>query len=201
MIYLPEDIVVEQHPYKHYFSEYIIDSDLYEEIIYWLSEKAPWNLVEADFYTQYEFSLKHTALPSFMDFLIEDEFLGYLKKHIESIYETKLLNEFDVVGHLLTEGHVIKIHNDYIHEVDKRGRESHRLLMHFNENWDIENGGFCMLFTDSDSSSISNIVIPSGKLLNSFEISQESYHAVSEIHSGNRITLIFTFYIEDKINA
>lgn len=201
MIDLPEDIVLEEYPYKHFFSEYIIDNDIHQEIIYWLSEVAPWNLVEADFYTQYEFSLKHAVLPSFMHFLVEHKYLAYLKNHMESIYKTKLLNRFDVVGHLLTEGHVIKIHNDYIQEVDGIGRESHRLLMHFNEDWDVENGGLCMIFTDADSSSISNIVIPSGKLLNSFEISRESYHAVSEIHSGNRITLIFTFYIEDKPNA
>lgn len=201
MISLPESVVVEQHPYKHFFSEYTIDDELHQKIVTWLSEKAPWNLVKADFYTQYEFRLKHTVLPCFMSFLVENTYLNYLKIYMESMYEIRLLNKFDVVGHLLTEGHVIKIHNDYVHEVNNQCRESHRLLMHFNENWDIENGGLCMVFSDSDSSNISNIVIPNGKLLNSFEISQESYHAVSQIHSGNRITLIFTFYTEDKPNV
>ena len=201
MIYLPEEISLEKDPYKHFFSEYIIDDGLYQQIINWLTIKAPWKLVEADFYTQFEFSLKHAVLPCFMDFLVKDNYLNYLKKHMESIYETRLSSKFDVVGHLLTEGHIIKIHNDYIHETGSQNRESHRLLMHFNKNWDVENGGLCMVFTDSDSSSISNIVIPNDKLLNSFEISQESYHAVSQVHSGNRITLIFTFYSEDKPNV
>lgn len=201
MIYLPEGITLEKNPYKHFFSEYIVDDSLRQQITNWLRTSAPWKLVEADFYTQFEFSLKHTVLPYFMDFLVKESYLSYLRKYMESMYETKLLSKFDVVGHLLTEGHIIKIHNDYIHETTSQDRESHRLLMHFNENWDVENGGLCMVFADSDSSSVSNIVIPNEKLLNSFEISQDSYHAVSQVNSGNRITLIFTFYSEDKPNV
>lgn len=201
MIHLPEDVSLEKHPYNHFFSEYIVDDGLHQQIINWLRTKAPWKLVEADFYAQFEFSLKHTVLPCFMNFLVEESYLDYLKKYMESIYNTRLLSKFDVVGHLLTEGHVIKIHNDYIQKNISQDRESHRLLMHFNENWDVENGGLCMVFTDSNASSISNIVVPSEKLLNSFEISQDSYHAVSQVHSGNRITLIFTFYSEDKPNV
>ncbi|AMN67226.1 cyclophane-containing peptide 2OG-Fe(II) oxygenase YhhC [Psychrobacter sp. P11G5] len=201
MIYLPEEVSLEKDPYKHFFSEYIVDDVLHQRMINWLRADAPWKLVEADFYTQFEFSLKHTVLPYFMNFLVKESYLNYLKKYMESMYETRLLSKFDVVGHLLTEGHIIKIHNDYIHETTSQVRESHRLLMHFNENWDVENGGLCMVFTDSDSSSISNIVIPNDKLLNGFEISQDSYHAVSQVHSGNRITLIFTFYSEDKSNV
>lgn len=196
MIYLPKNIEVEINPYRHFFSDYIVSNELYLKIKEWLSTEAPWELVEEDFYTQYEFSLKHTELPSFMSFLTNENYLDYLKQFIENLYETSLLGSVDVVGHLLTKGHVIKIHNDYISPSDSKINESHRLLFHFNGDWDIENGGLCMVFSSDDATSVSNIVVPNGYLLNSFEISKDSHHAVSQIIHGNRITIIYTFYKE-----
>ncbi|WP_196082975.1 cyclophane-containing peptide 2OG-Fe(II) oxygenase YhhC, partial [Acinetobacter sp. Res13-Abat-PEC04-P4b-01] len=163
-----------------------------ESIQNWLLNDAQWNLVEASFYTQYEFSLKDTELPNFLKFIISTEYLSDLKARIEKIYAVDLLDNIDVVAHKLTKGHVIKIHNDFLNEDSIK--ESHRLLMHFNSNWNVENGGLCMIFTNNDASSIHNIIVPTGNLLQSFEISENSHHAVSEIYSGDRLTIIFTFY-------
>lgn len=192
MINISKDIPLEIYPYKHFFSNYSIDECLKESIQNWLLNDAQWNLVEASFYTQYEFSLKDTELPHFLKFIISTEFLSDLKARMEKIYAVDLLDKIDVVAHKLTKGHVIKIHNDFLNEDSIK--ESHRLLMHFNSNWNVENGGLCMIFTNNDASSIHNIIVPTGNLLQSFEISENSHHAVSEIYSGDRLTIIFTFY-------
>lgn len=192
MINISKDIPLEIYPYKHFFSNYSIDECLKESIQNWLLNDAQWNLVEASFYTQYEFSLKDTELPHFLKFIISTEYLSDLKGRIEKIYGVDLLDNIDVVAHKLTKGHVIKIHNDFLNEDSIK--ESHRLLMHFNSNWNVENGGLCMIFTNNDASSIHNIIVPTGNLLQSFEISENSHHAVSEIYSGDRLTIIFTFY-------
>ena len=192
MINISKDIPLEIYPYKHFFSNYSIDECLKESIQNWLLNDAQWNLVEASFYTQYEFSLKDTELPHFLKFIISTEYLSDLKARMEKIYAVDLLDNIDVVAHKLTKGHVIKIHNDFLNEDSIK--ESHRLLMHFNSNWDVENGGLCMIFTNNDASSIHNIIVPTGNLLQSFEISENSHHAVSEIYSGERLTIIFTFY-------
>ncbi|AUT32792.1 MULTISPECIES: cyclophane-containing peptide 2OG-Fe(II) oxygenase YhhC [Acinetobacter] len=192
MINISKDIPLEIYPYKHFFSNYSIDECLKESIQNWLLNDAQWNLVEASFYTQYEFSLKDTELPHFLKFIISTEYLSDLKARMEKIYAVDLLDNIDVVAHKLTKGHVIKIHNDFLNEDSIK--ESHRLLMHFNSNWNVENGGLCMIFTNNDASSIHNIIVPTGNLLQSFEISENSHHAVSEIYSGERLTIIFTFY-------
>lgn len=192
MINFSQDIPLEIYPYKHFFSNYSINEGLKESIQNWLLNDAQWNLVEASFYTQYEFSLKDTELPHFLKFIISTEYLSDLKARIEKIYAVDLLDNIDVIAHRLTKGHVIKIHNDFLNEDSIK--ESHRLLMHFNSNWDVENGGLCMVFTKNDASSIHNIIVPTGNLLQSFEISENSHHAVSEIYSGDRLTIIFTFY-------
>lgn len=192
MIYLPKNVTLETFPYKHFFSNYSIDEDLRNNIENWLINDAQWNLVEASFYTQYEFSLIGIQLPNFLKFITSNEYLSSLKAQIEEIYDVDLLDSIDVVAHKLTKGHVIKIHNDFLNE--DTIKESHRLLMHLNSKWDIDNGGLCMIFADNDAASIHNIVVPTGNLLQSFEISKSSHHAVSEIYSGNRLTIIFTFY-------
>ena len=192
MINISKDIPLEIYPYKPFFSNYSIDECLKESIQNWLLNDAQWNLVEASFYTQYEFSLKDTELPHFLKFIISTEYLSDLKARMEKIYAVDLLDNIDVVAHKLTKGHVIKIHNDFLNEDSIK--ESHRLLMHFNSNWNVENGGLCMIFTNNDASSIHNIIVPTGNLLQSFEISENSHHAVSEIYSGERLTIIFTFY-------
>lgn len=192
MINISKDIPLEIYPYKHFFSNYSIDECLKESIQNWLLNDAQWNLVEASFYTQYEFSLKDTELPHFLKFIISTEYLSDLKARMEKIYAVDLLDNIDVVAHKLTKGHVIKIHNDFLNEDSIK--ESHRLLMHFNSNWNVENGGLCMIFINNDASSIHNIIVPTGNLLQSFEISENSHHAVSEIYSGERLTIIFTFY-------
>lgn len=192
MINISKDIPLEIYPYKHFFSNYSIDESLKESIQNWLLNDAQWNLIEASFYTQYEFSLKDTELPHFLKFIISTEYLLDLKARMERIYTVNLLDNIDVIAHRLTKGHVIKIHNDFLNEDSIK--ESHRLLMHFNSNWDVENGGLCMVFTNNDASSIHNIIVPTGNLLQSFEISENSHHAVSEIYSGDRLTIIFTFY-------
>lgn len=192
MINLPESIILDHSPYKHFFGQYHISDQLYTNIINWFKNDAPWKLVKEDFYTQYEFSLLDTATPSFLDFIKSPTYLEELKRFIEGVYEVNLISKFNIVAHKLTKGHVIKIHNDYLDDISIR--ESHRLLLHFNRDWMEKDGGYCMVFSNEDSNSICQIVEPSKFLLQSFAISKVSYHAVSEVRDGERFTIIFTFY-------
>ena len=71
---------------------FTIDECLKESIQNWLLNDAQWNLVEASFYTQYEFSLKDTELPHFLKFIISTEYLSDLKARMEKIYAVDLLD-------------------------------------------------------------------------------------------------------------
>lgn len=194
MIYIAAQPDLQTIPYRYTFSTYSVSEPLYNQVISWLEMNTSWNLVEADFYTQYELNLHEADLPSDLSFITSIKYLNYLKAYIESVYNVNLLEKFDVVAHKLTKGHIIKIHNDYLS--NQKPRESHRLLLHLNRDWHIDNGGLCMIFSDNDSESVTSIVNPEGKLMQSFEISENSYHAVSKIYGGNRLTIIFTFYMD-----
>lgn len=181
------------YPYPHFFDKPNIDPFFKDEFLKWLEHSAPWELTIADFYEQYEFSLWDATLPNFANFLTEEKFLSYLRDLILQLFKKKVAHKVDVVAHKLVKSQKIKIHNDYI-----EGAETHRILLHLNRNWCEDFGGYFMVFGSSDVNSLVNIAAPENGMLQGFEISQKSHHAVSEIHGGERYTLIYSFYGESN---
>lgn len=163
-------------------------------ILKWLETDAPWKLVEADFYTQYEFDFEDVSLPNEIAFLYQKEFLNHLKNQFEDIFSVKLGDRVDVTAHKLIKGHTIRLHNDFI-----PGQETHRLLVQLNRRWQDENGGFLLFFNSSEPSDIHRVIRPLHNSSAGFAISPKSNHAVSTIHDGERYTLVYSFYAANNI--
>src|SRR5262249_17349850 len=155
----------------------------------WLETEAPWALVRADFYEQYEFSLAEVSLPSHLGFLTRRPFLDDLRSKVECIFGVQLGEEIDCTFHKLIPGQRIRIHNDFI-----PGRETHRVLVQLNRGWHDDQGGFLMFFYSQDPAEIHRIFSPAHDSVVGFAISEDSNHAVSTIHGGERFTLVFSFY-------
>jgi Rps23 Pro-64 3,4-dihydroxylase Tpa1-like proline 4-hydroxylase len=162
-------------------------------LLEWLEESAPWKLVETDFYEQYEFSLLDVALPADLKFLAKEPFLGSLKRDIELIFGVELSCRADCTAHKLVHGQRIRIHNDWI-----PGAETHRVLIQLNRGWQQEHGGILMLFNSSEASDVHCVLPPISESIVGFAISEKSHHAVSTIYSGERFTLVFSFYAAYK---
>lgn len=158
----------------------------------WFETEAPWKLVKADFYTQYEFDFEGVILPEGISFLNQRGFLNYLAEQFEDLFSVKLAEQIDVTAHKLVKGHTIRLHNDYI-----AGQETHRLLIQLNRNWRDENGGFLIFFNSSDPKDVHRIIRPVHNSSAAFAISPKSNHAVSTIHEGERYTLVYSFYSSD----
>lgn len=164
-------------------------------ILNWLETDAPWKLVKADFYTQYEFDIEGMKLPEEISFLNQRGFLNYLTEQFEDIFTVKLTKQVDITAHKLIKGHTIRLHNDYI-----PGQETHRLLIQLNHNWHDENGGFLIFFNSSDPKDIHRLIRPVHNSSTGFAISPKSNHAVSTIYDGERYTLVYSFYAADHSN-
>jgi Rps23 Pro-64 3,4-dihydroxylase Tpa1-like proline 4-hydroxylase len=89
----------------------------------------------------------------------------------------------------LVAGQRIRIHNDYIPD-----QESHRVLVQLNRGWTDDMGGALIFFNSHDPTDMHRAFRPSHNSCVGFEISPKSLHAVSTIHSGERFTLVFSFY-------
>lgn len=185
-------VEVRREPFPHSVSASLLDSTLAEETLAWLETDAPWVLRVEDFYEQHECGLTKETLPSPLRRLVAPEDLqSYANRMLAPIAlgKTTLV---EATAHKLSGGQSIKIHNDYI-----GGEETHRILVQLNRGWSDEQGGFLMLFASSCADDLARIVRPVHGSAIAFEISENSFHAVSATVGGERYTLVFSFRRDD----
>lgn len=175
-------------PFPHFSSTSVFNNGFENKIYDWFKKTQDWQLVETDFYEQYEFSLLNINLPDDLKCLIEASFLKSIKTKFTEAFDFTEFYLVDVVAHKLVNSQHIGVHNDYIN-----GDETHRLVLHFNPDWKEENGGYLLLFNSSNSNDISQIVSPLNNSAFGFEISKRSHHAVSKIYDFIRYTIVYTF--------
>jgi Rps23 Pro-64 3,4-dihydroxylase Tpa1-like proline 4-hydroxylase len=152
-------------------------------------------LVEADFYTQYEFDVTDVSLPEEIAFVYDRVFLDYITERFEELFSVKLAGQVDVTAHKLVKGHTIRLHNDFV-----PGQETHRLLIQLNRNWTDASGGFLLFFNSSNPEDICRVIRPVHNSSTGFAISPKSNHAVSTVHDGERYTLVYSFYAAEDSN-
>ena len=182
---------VQRTPFLHSsFSSAMPISDS-NALLEWLEDGAPWRLRVADFYEQYEFSITDAVIPDLVEPLFSTQALLELRIGVQDAVGVTLNNRIDITAHKLTKGQRIRIHNDYI-----PGQESHRLLIQLNRGWTDEQGGALIFFGSNDPNDVRKIFRPIHNTGVLFEISPTSLHAVSPITTGERFTLVFSFYRE-----
>jgi len=183
-----ETATVEQSPFPHFTSNSVLPSNKITEVFNWFQDTRIWNLVETDFYEQYEFSLLHTDLPENMNCLISEETLSYVEQKYIQEFKLNALKLVDVVAHKLVNEQRIGIHNDFIN-----GEETHRMVLHINPHWREDNGGLLLLFKSAKPEDMVKIIKPVDNTAFGFEISRQSHHAVSKIYDYTRYTIVYTF--------
>lgn len=186
---------IETKPFRYFVLPRTFDAENSISVLEWLETRAPWKLVETDFYEQYEFDFLDVDLPDYLAFLTEKDLLDYLIRKFESLFSVRLSSSVNVTAHKLLPGQTIRLHNDYIPH-----QETHRLVVQINRGWNDESGGFLLFFNSSDPKDIHRVFRPVHNTATGFEISPNSNHAVSTIHRGERYTLVYSFYAKDSAN-
>jgi len=139
-----------------------------------------------------DIDLRGARLPANLRILIERSFLEELRKAVERLLSAQLGSKIDVTAHKMVPGCRVGIHTDY----GSLG-QTHRLLVHLNRGWKAENGGLLMFFDEEHPSGESRNLrcySPHHRRAIGFEISPNSFHAVSRIVAGDRYALCFSFY-------
>jgi Rps23 Pro-64 3,4-dihydroxylase Tpa1-like proline 4-hydroxylase len=177
------------HPFPYFTAVDGFGDHTSGAILDWLEIEAPWALVETDFYEQHEFSLADVSLPPHIAFLSDASFLNDLRSEVERIFAFPLRETVDCTVHKLVPGQRIRIHNDFI-----PGGATHRVLVQLNRGWHDDQGGFLMFFNSGDPADVHRVLSPVHDSVVGFAISEQSHHAVSLIHEGERFTLVYSFY-------
>ena len=180
-------------PFPHFVVQNALGAEGSSAFLRWLETDAPWRLKIATFYQQYEFSLCDTAQPSAIQPLFSPSSVEALKLCVADSFRTTLASRHDITVHQLVPGQRIRIHNDYI-----AGQESHRVLVQFNRDWTDDNGGVLLFFGSEDPRDIRKGFRPQHDSCVAFEISPKSHHAVTPVVQGERYTLVYSFYREER---
>jgi hypothetical protein len=157
-----------------------------EHLLEWFEHDAPWIAKRTDFYEQYEFSCWDSASPAAC-YLTGHDVLDAVGIAMTELFGREFEPRVSVVCHKLVRGHRIGIHNDHLVE-----EESHRLTIQLNRGLADGDGGFLMLFNSGDPSDVHRVLRPTHLSALAFEISPDSFHAVSEMHGGVRYTIIYS---------
>jgi len=154
----------------------------------WFERDAPWRLRIESFYEQYELNLHQIDLPPELAPLVARETIEAIEAQMLDPLTDDRLVLVEANAHKLLPGQTIRIHNDFIGDP-----ETHRVLIQINRHWTDQNGGMLMLFSSQDADDIARLIRPIHGSGIAFEISPESFHAVSTIHAGERYTLVYSF--------
>jgi len=157
-----------------------------EVVLTWLETEAPWGLKRTDFYEQFEFDCRDSR-SAVASFLTSGSVLELVRSAMEGVFAKTFKDEISVVCHKMVQGHRIGIHNDFLD-----GEETHRLIVQLNRGLSEEDGGFLMLFSSDDAANVRKVLRPLHLGGFAFEISKDSFHAVSKIHSDVRYSLIYS---------
>jgi hypothetical protein len=175
-------------PFPHFCAAEVLPRGTDIELLTWLAGTDAWSLTEAEFYTQYEFSLFDFPPPGELHQLLTPYTIRLVADVLMTTFEVPGLELTAVTAHKLIDGHRIGIHNDFI-----GGEETHRLVIQLNPAWEDAHGGYLILFRSKDTRDVAKLVKPLMGSAFGFEISPRSYHAVSAVRGATRHSLVYTF--------
>ncbi len=179
------------HPFQCFSVARVVSNELEQTLLAWFETEAPWRLTIMDFYEQYEFDFQDLAVPSELKPMFSQDSLDELRQNVGALFGVALKPQIEITAHKLSRSQRIRIHNDARPE-----GETHRLLVQLNRGWAEANGGLLMLFRGPDVEELDDVIAPTSGSGFGFEISTASYHAVSQVHQGDRYTLVYSFYAD-----
>jgi hypothetical protein len=179
-------------PFPHFATGTVFHPALADELLSWLETKAPWFRHEGQFYDQYECNLLINPPTGVCSKLFREDALVRLGSVLAMLFGTELSSHSTVVAHKLGQQQGIGLHTDDPHGDDER--ETHRLVVHLNRGWKDSNGGHLLFFCSDNLYDLSRIIRPLHNTGVGFALSSQSYHAVSEIRSGLRYSIVYSFW-------
>lgn len=183
--------VSRSQPFTCFTVAQAVTKELEEALLAWFESEAPWQLAVMDFYEQYEFDVQDVVVPKELMALFSECSLDELRRSVGTLLGASLKPQIEITAHKLNRSQKIRIHNDA-----RPDGETHRLLIQVNRGWSEANGGLLMLFRGPEVEMLNDVIAPSSRSAFGFQISAASYHAVSQVHHGDRYTLVFSFYAE-----
>ena len=185
---------VREIPFHHFAADEFLEADIAENLLGFCEQTNEWKLrKEDDFYETYDLSLKHIKLPRHLEDLRSKSTIEWLAGLVSTQFGNQVdPTKVDISLQKMITGQRIGIHTDF-----GPVGQNYRILVQLNRGWSSANGGLLLLLESDrgvEPSDHDRFYLPNHRSALAFEISQASFHAVSEVFTGARFTLSYSFY-------
>jgi hypothetical protein len=182
---------VTAEPFDHFVIADFYEPEVAEALARWLYTDAPWKRAASSFYDQYELDfLDAKEMPeSLAPELLSPSALAWVKTLAEELFETRLRPRVSVGAHKLCEGQGIGIHTD-----DAPGEESHRIVVQLSKELREDAGGNLVFFGSAAVEDVRSLFRHVFNTAIGFVLGSRSFHAVSDVARGERLTVIYGFW-------
>jgi hypothetical protein len=179
-------------PYRYFIGAEFLNKDSADALLEWFVNQAIWDRRSIDdFYETFDVNFSRSPTEGIMAILGSETFRLFLKKKMEALFDCRLSPRVDMSAHKLVPGYRIGVHTDHGEQP-----HTHRLLIQVNSGWSPSNGGLLFVLNTPKPTSIeedASVYIPAHQSSFAFEITPNSYHAVSKVLNGVRYTLVYSF--------
>lgn len=180
---------VSSEPFSFFVAVDALDDELASSALAWCEALAPWSLVVAEFYEQYELDLSDATIPADMEPLRSATTLSALRHRVGVLLGLILTGPVEITLHRLVSGQRIRTHDDQL-----PGGPIARAIIQLNRGWHVDDGGLLLFFPSAEAEKPDRVLAPVHRSAAGFEISPCSHHAVSLVREGQRFTVVYSFH-------
>jgi hypothetical protein len=182
---------VQPDPFPHFVLDgFLPDADA-SAVLAWLERQARWLVQERSFYVQYSCTNADDLRSGPLAGLCSAASLNALAAGLGDLFDVELeAANVHVEAHRLDPGQGIGVHNDN----PRFGTESVRVVLHFGRVFNNDDGGHLVLLSEPDPAAVCAVICPLHNSAAGFFLSERSYHAVSDVRSGVRYSVVLGFY-------
>jgi hypothetical protein len=186
-------------PFPHFACPEFLDAATADALLAWLEARS-WQSVGLDGYEGYcDAPLTASNLPEALSSLVAPAFLIQLREWMAQFFSIDSTGYVRATAHRVLAGGALSAHTDVSHI-----RFTHRLLVQLNRGWSPDCGGLLCVHAGNPHASQEprrKSVPPIHRSAFAFEVSERSFHSVTQVLHGERFTLSYTFYPVSRQSA
>jgi hypothetical protein len=182
-----DKVVARTSPFPHFISPRFYAEEFSNALLSWLESTLAWNLKETALYAQYELGFSKVKDCPEIQAVSDGAVLARIRDEVSRAFGVAISGRINISAHKLVPGQYGGIHTDNLPS------ETHRLVVQLNRGRSDQSGGNLVFLSGSSPREVEIVFKQQTNSAVGFLLGTGSYHAVTQVKTGVRFTIIYTF--------
>jgi hypothetical protein len=182
-----DNVVARTTPFPHFVSPRFYAGEFSNALLSWLESTPAWNLKETALYAQYELGFGKVKDCPEIQAVSDGAVLARIRDEVSRAFGVSISGRINIWAHKLVPGQYAGIHTDNIPS------ETHRLVVQLNRGRSDDSGGNLVFLSGSSPRDVEIVFKQQTNSAVGFLLGAGSYHAITQVKTGVRFTIIYTF--------